>query len=157
MIKLSFSVPEPASPWRRTWEAAVQGDPAAIPEIDLRYKCFAVNVELVVNGVEIISKRRFVTLVDLALSLCAVSERISRGEDASFGFTESEDVIAVRRVGEMVSISSSKRQEQATTPSDELLSELSGFIQAAYSKLVGEIPRLAENPVIQRIEMGAGA
>ncbi|GGL66774.1 hypothetical protein GCM10010129_07750 [Streptomyces fumigatiscleroticus] len=94
MIHLSFSLPEPGSPWRRTWEVAKQGDPAGLAEIDLRYKFFGVNVEMVVDDVEIISKRRFVTLVDLALSLSHAERRISSGEDAAFGFTESEEVVA---------------------------------------------------------------
>ncbi|MGW4897782.1 hypothetical protein ACWEQL_36880 [Kitasatospora sp. NPDC004240] len=129
MISLSFPVPEPGSPWRRSWEAAAQGDPAAAPEIDLRYKHFGVNVELVVNGVAIIPKGRFATLFDLTLSLCGISDRISQGEDATFGFTESEEVISVRQAGKMVSISSSRREEQAIAPSGELLPELYDFIR----------------------------
>jgi hypothetical protein len=58
VVYISVSLPESDSPWRRTWDGAKQCDPAGIAEIDLRYKYFGVNVEMVVNGVEIISARR---------------------------------------------------------------------------------------------------
>ncbi|MEV6669349.1 hypothetical protein [Streptomyces sp. NPDC051162] len=156
MINLSFSLPEPASPWRRTWDGAKQGDPAGIAEIDLRYKYFGVNVEMVVDDVEIISKKRFVTLVDLALSLRGVVERISRGEDAAFGFTESEEVIRLRQAGDSISVSSSKKPEQASVASGELLEKISEFLQSAHSRLVEEIPELGENLIVRRITSGSG-
>lgn len=155
MIHLSFSLPGSASPWRRTWDGARQGDPADIAEIDLRYKYFGVNVEMGVGDVEIISKRRFVTLVDLALSLRDVIERISRGEDAEFGFTESEEVIKFRQAGDIILVSSSKKKEQASVARDELVAELSEFIRSTHSRLVEEIPELADNPVIGRISLGS--
>jgi hypothetical protein len=150
VIHLSFSLPEPGSPWLKTWDSAKQGDPAAITEMDLRYKHFGVNLELTVGDVEIVSKRRFVTLVDLALSLSGVVERISSGEDAAFGFTESEEVIHLRRDGDLIAVSSSMRPAQASVEREELVGEFVRFLQAAYSRLVAEIPELAANPVIQR-------
>ncbi|MDH6710058.1 hypothetical protein P3T27_006807 [Kitasatospora sp. MAA19] len=155
MIHLSFSLPESASPWRRTWDGAKQGDPAGIAEIDLRYKYFGVNVEMVVDDVEIISKKRFVTLVDLALSLRAVVERISHGEDAAFGFTESEEVISLRQTGGSISVSSSKKPGQALVATGELLEKISEFLQSAHSRLVEEIPELDENPIVRRITSGS--
>lgn len=154
MIHLSFSLPEPASPWRRTWDGAKQGDPAGLAEIDLRYKYFGVNVEMVIGGVEIISKKRFVTLVDLALSLRGAVERISRGEDAEFGFTESEEVIRLSQAGESILVGSSKKQEQASVARNELLAEFSEFLRSAHSQLIEEIPELRENPAIRMIVSG---
>jgi hypothetical protein len=147
VIHLSFSLPEPGSSWLKTWD---QGDPAAITEVDLRYKHFGVNLELTVGDVEIVSKRRFVTLVDLALSLSGVVERISSGEDAAFGFTESEEVIHLRRDGDLIAVSSSMRPAQASVEREELVGEFVRFLRAAHSRLVAEIPELAANPVIQR-------
>jgi hypothetical protein len=155
MIHISFSLPEAASPWCRTWDEAKQGDPAGIAETDLRYKYFGVNVEMVVDDVEIISKRKFVTLVDLALSLRGVAERISRGEDAVFGFTESEEVISLRQAGDSISVSSSKNPVQASVARRELLEEISGFLQSAHLRLIEKIPELDENPTIGRISSGS--
>lgn len=150
MIHLSFSLPESSSPWRKTWDSARQGDPAAIAEIDLRYKHFGVNFELAVGDVEIVSKKRFVTLVDLALSLSGAVKRISSGEDAAFGFTESEEVIHLRRDGDLISVSSSKRLVQASVGREELVAEFIRFLQEAHSRLAAEIPGLSANPIIQR-------
>ncbi|MFE9750052.1 hypothetical protein ACFYOT_34510 [Saccharothrix saharensis] len=151
MIHLSFDLPEPASSWRTTWDGARQDDPADIAEVDLRYKYFGVNVEMVVDDVEIISKSRFVTLVDLALSLRGAADRISRGEDAAFGFTESEEVIRLRQVDGHISVSSSKKPGDASVTREELLEKVSEFLQSAHARLVEEIPGLGENPVVRRI------
>ncbi|MEU4769830.1 hypothetical protein AB0H12_42095 [Actinosynnema sp. NPDC023794] len=151
MVSLSFDLPAPSSPWRRTWQAAGRGDPSAIPEIDLRYKYFGVNVELVAGGVQIISKKGFVTLVDLALSLCGVAERLSRGENASFGFTEREEVIGFHLDGETVTVTSSKDPQSAVAARAELLAELGTFVRTAHARLVDEIPALSDNPVIDRL------
>ncbi|MGW0086564.1 hypothetical protein [Streptomyces sp. NPDC003393] len=154
MISLSFSLPEPDSPWHGTWEGAKQGDPAGITEMDLRYKHFGVNVEMVADGVEIISKRRFVTLVDLALSLSHAQRRILAGEDAAFGFTESEEVIYLRVDGDLASVSSSKRPWRVTVEREELAGAFSEFLREAYSRLTSEIPGLAANSVIQQLSPG---
>ncbi|MFD5711395.1 hypothetical protein ACFWHW_13525 [Streptomyces pharetrae] len=150
MIHLSFSLPEPGSPWLKTWDSAKQGDPAAITEMDLRYKHFGVNFELTVDGVEIVSKARFVTLVDLALSLSAVVERISSGQDAAFGFTESEEVIHLRRDDDLVAVSSSMRPVRASVERGELVGEVVQFLRSAHSRLIAEVPELSANPVVQR-------
>lgn len=152
MIRLSFTPPAPESPWRRTWEDAKQGDPACLTEMDLRYKYFGANVELVVDGQEVISARRFVTLVDLALSLAHAMRRISAGEDAAIGFTESEEVIHLRRDGEeRIAVTSSKQPWAASVGSEELLGAFSGFVRDAYARLTAEIPGLGANQVIRRL------
>lgn len=151
MIHLSFYLPEPGSAWIKTWDAARQGDPAAATEVDLRYKYFGVNFELAVDGTEIVSKKRFVTLVDLTLSLSSAAKRISLGEDAAFGFTESDEVIHLRQDGDLIAVSSSKRPVQAFVGREELVREILIFLRAAHSRLIAEIPGLSANPIIQRI------
>ncbi|WP_141514535.1 hypothetical protein [Streptomyces zhaozhouensis] len=151
MIHLSFSLPDPGSPWRKTWEGAKQGDPAGLAEVDLRYKYFGVNVEMLVDNVDVISKRRFVTLVDLALALSHVKRRISSGEDAAFGFTESEEVIHLHRDSDLIVLTSSKQLWRLTVEHEELASVFSSFLREAHSRLTSEIPGLAINPVIQKI------
>ncbi|MGX2993298.1 hypothetical protein JNUCC64_03225 [Streptomyces sp. JNUCC 64] len=154
MIHLSFSPPGADSPWRKTWEAARQVGPANIAEIDLRYNYFGANVEMVIDGVEVISKRRFVTLVDLAFSLSQVVNRISVREDAAFGFTESEEVIHLRFDGDRVFVSSSKRDWRIPVEPGEVVDGFAVFLREVYSCLTSEIPGLGENPVIRKILPG---
>ncbi|MFH8596348.1 hypothetical protein [Streptomyces rimosus] len=151
MIHLSFFLPEPDSPWRETWDRPKHGNPGSIQEIDLRYKYFAVNVEMTINDVEVISRRRFVTLADLALSLSHTVGRVSSGEDAAFGFTESDEVIHLRRDGSIIHISSSKRPWQVSADPEELISAFVTFLREAHSCLITEIPELASNPTVQRL------
>ncbi|MCX4774487.1 hypothetical protein [Streptomyces sp. NBC_01285] len=151
MIHLSFYLPESGSAWRKTWDAAKQGDPAAATEMDLRYKYFGANFELAVDDTEVVSRTRFVTLVDLALSLSGAAKRISLGEDAAFGFTESDEVIQLCQDGDLIAVSSSKRPVQAFVGREELVREILIFLREAHSRLITEIPGLSANPVIQRI------
>lgn len=150
MIRLSFTPPEPGSPWYRTWDKAKQGDPANATDTDLQYKFFDVNVEMIVNDVEIISNRRFITLVDLSLSFAYTAKRILSGENAAFGFTESDEVIHLHNNGNLVTISSSKKPWRVSVDRKELTDALLNFSQQAYNHLVSEVPPLRENPTIQR-------
>ncbi|MGB3444021.1 MAG: hypothetical protein WBA97_35240 [Actinophytocola sp.] len=149
MISISFSLPEANSPWRKTWEDAKQGDAARIAEIDLRYKYFGVNVEMIVGDVEVISKKRVITLVDVALSLMHVEKRILSGEDAAFGFTESEEVVQLRRDGDRIVVTSSTRAFRTTVERGELANACSRFCRNAYSCLVDELPALVDNSTVQ--------
>jgi hypothetical protein len=150
VIHLSFSFPERGSFWLETWDSARHGDPAAIGETELRYRHFGVNFELMVDDIEIVSER-FVTLVDLALSLSWAVKRISAGEDAAFGFTESEEVIHLRQDGDLIAVSSSRHSLRASVERKELIDRFIRFVRAAHSLLVAEIPALSANPVIRRI------
>jgi hypothetical protein len=151
LIRLAFYLPGPGSAWLKTWDAVRQGDPAVMTEMYLRYKYCGVEFELTVGGVEIISRKRFVTLVDLALSLSSVVKRISTGEDAAFGFTESEEVIHLRQDGNLVVVSSSKRSLQGSVGREELIEEFRKFLREAFSRLIQEVPEFSANPVIRRI------
>ncbi|MEU0570856.1 hypothetical protein ABZ297_36430 [Nonomuraea sp. NPDC005983] len=119
--------------------------------MELRYKYFGANVELIVDDIEIISKKKFVTLVDLALSVSHAAKRLSSGEDAALGFTESEEVILLRRDGDLVTISSSKRHWRVSAVHEELSDAFNGFVRQVHSRLIDDIPELAANPVIQRL------
>ncbi|MFH8746617.1 hypothetical protein ACH4GK_14750 [Streptomyces rimosus] len=153
-MRISFSVPELGLPWRSTWEVAKRDTPEGIAEIDLRYRYFGANVEMVVDDVEVISKRRFVTLVDLALSLSHAERRILSGEDAAFGFTESEEVVHLRRDGDLIAVTSSNHPWRVTVGRGELVGAFSGFVQKVHSLLTSEIPGLSANPVMRRISQG---
>ena len=153
MIILSFAFPEAGSPWLKTWEHARTKDVSSLGETELRYKYFAVRPELVVDGVDLVSKDSFVTLVDMALSLAFAAKRIAAGEDAVLGFTETSDVIRFIWEGELVRIKSSENDVNAVAAGGELSAEMKRFVRAAYSRLVAEIPGLSVNPVLDRINL----
>lgn len=156
MLQISFSLPAPSSPWWNTWESAKQRDVASLNELDLCYHYFEVDVEMVVGGAEIISSPRYLTLVDLALSLQGVMELIAIGKDAEFGFTESGEIIYLDLTGDVVSVSSSDHELQGTVDREELMQKLAEFLRVAHLRLVREVPELVDNPVIQRIARPLG-
>lgn len=153
MIILSISLPDSESPWQITWDDAKVKGPATLSETDLRYKYFGVGFRLTVGDIEIIPKGRVVTLVDLVFSLSFAVERISSGQDAAFGFTESDEVIRLRQEGDSVIVSSSKSSVQGSVSREEFLGEVARFLRAAYSRLVAEVPELSVNPTIQRLRL----
>ncbi|MER5429659.1 hypothetical protein [Streptomyces sp. NPDC002588] len=150
MIQFSFEVPKAGSPWRDTWDKAFQVNPAAISETDLCYKYFGVSAELVVGEVEVISSEGHLTLVDLALSLCHALSRLLSGEDAAIGFTEDDEIIRLRRDAGLVEITSSKHQWRVSVEREELVGAFGDFLREAHARLTGNVPGLADNPVIQR-------
>ncbi|MCW5253782.1 hypothetical protein [Streptomyces sp. SHP 1-2] len=149
MIHFSFEPPGPGSPWRDTWDKVRQVSPAAISEMDLCYKYFGVRAELVVDGVEVISGQGYLTLVDLALSLRHALNRLSSGEDSAIGFTENDEVIRLRREGDLVVITSSKHEWRVSVDREELVGTFVEFLREAYSHLIGFAPGLADNPAIR--------
>ncbi|UUU44376.1 hypothetical protein [Streptomyces sp. NBC_00162] len=149
MIQFSFEPPGSGSPWRDTWDKACQVSPAAISEIDLCYKYFGVRAELVVDEVEVISGQGYLTLVDLALSVRHALNRLSSGGDSAIGFTESDEVIRLRREGDLVVITSSKHEWRVSVDREELVGAFVEFLREAHSRLTGFVPGLAENQVIR--------
>ncbi|WP_143020502.1 hypothetical protein [Sinosporangium album] len=131
---------------------ANRDNPADINETDLCYKYCAVNIEILIEDIEIISARSFVTLIDLALSFSHSMKCITIGEQGGFGFTEREEYISLRCAGDLAVATSSKRHWHATVEREELLEALRKFLQDAYSCLTSEIPELENNPVIRRLD-----
>ncbi|ANZ41925.1 hypothetical protein BBK82_44340 [Lentzea guizhouensis] len=153
MVQLSFDVPGAGEPWGDTWTLPKGSDPAAVSEIDLCYRYFGVRVRFVVDQVDVISDRRYLPLVDLALSLVNATDRLSAGRDATIDFTESEEVIRLRVEGSQVAITSSKRAWRAVAGREKLVGEMRNFLRGAYSRLTGQVPGLAENPVVEGLRV----
>ncbi|MGW4214792.1 hypothetical protein ACWEIJ_42880 [Lentzea sp. NPDC004789] len=153
MIRLSFDISEVETPWRATWGSAGPVNPVIISETALCYKCFAVHVRFVIDDIEIISRTRGITLVDFALSLQYALKRLVSGDDASIGFTESDEVIRLQVEGKAVVVTSSKREWRVAVSTDEVVPAFAGFVEEAYSRLVESVPGLAENPVIHALRL----
>jgi len=153
VITLSISLPDPGSPWLRTWDDVRDKDPATLSEMDLRYKYFGVDFRLAVGGIEITPQGQVVTLVDLMFSLLFALERISSGQDGAFGFTENDDVIHLRQESDSVIVSSSKGSVEGSVNREEFLGETVRFLSECFSRLVAEVPELSVNPTIQRLRL----
>lgn len=157
MIQLSFDIPAVDAPWRATWDRADSVNPATISETDLCYKYFAVHVTFVIDDIEIVSRTRWVTLVDFALSLQYALKRLVAGDDASIGFTESDEVIRLKAENSVFVVTSSKRQWRVVVGLDEVMNAFVRFIGEAYSRLVECVPGLAENPVVRALRLAGQA
>jgi len=153
VVQLSFDVPGAGAPWGDTWTLPKGVDPAAVSEIDLCYKYFGVRVRFVVDEVDVISDRRHLTLVDLALALVNATDRLSAGQDAAIGFTESEEVIRLRVEGSQVAITSSTHPWRAVAGCEQLVGEMKSFLRGVYAHLTGQVPGLAENPVVEGLRV----
>ncbi|MFI6316769.1 hypothetical protein ACIBG8_04585 [Nonomuraea sp. NPDC050556] len=120
--------------------------------MDLRYKYFGAIVEFAIDGTSFVSSSQVVALVDFTLCVTYAADRLVAGEDAAIDFTESTKVIHFHTLGSSVRVASSTRGGiEASSTTAELVSKLTDFANAAKSRLIQEIPGLADNPVIQRI------
>ncbi|MEU6395289.1 hypothetical protein [Streptomyces sp. NPDC046939] len=152
MIQFSFETPSPESPWwQKTWDSVYRTEPATIDEMSLRYKYFGVRPRLVVDGVAVMSGESHVPLVDLALSLRFALHRLSSGEDAAIGFTESDRVIHLQQEERVIAITSSDSEWRTTVDSEALKASFVTFVREAHSRLIAHCPELACNASIQKL------
>ncbi|MFY1598257.1 hypothetical protein [Micromonospora sp. WMMD737] len=155
VIQLDFSVPKPGSAWRETWRLRDGSDPATVSEMDLRYKYFGAQVDFAIDDMTVISKVGHVTLVDLALALRHAEGRLSSGEDAAFGFTESSKVVRLEGPGPVISVRPSVSSESAQVSRQQLVPALATFRESVYQRLIVEVPGLEGNPTIQKLRSPA--
>ncbi|GAA1552124.1 hypothetical protein GCM10009827_086050 [Dactylosporangium maewongense] len=154
MISMCFEVPGPASPGSVTWERVRGRDAASLTDTDLRYRLFLVHVEFTVDGVEVIWKGRWITLVDLCLGLTGVVSQVKAGAPSAFGYTEHEEVIHVVPEGGRVVLTSSMKSWRVDADAGELVAACTRFVDTAYARLVAEHPDLTRNAVMRRFAPG---
>lgn len=152
-VTLTFEAPRVGTSAADSWGKVAGLDLGKIRETDLRYKLFQAKVTFEAGGVELIEGFRL-ALVDLALGMATAVELLRSGQDAAIGFTESADAIYFDHFGDVVRVrylvSNRAERDTVRVSTAELQKAMHLFIESVYERLIGELPGLAENPVIQR-------
>ena len=146
MVILDFVVPDLDSVLGRSWDAQ------SIKPVTLRYKLFYSQVEFSVDGIKFLSRSSFVPLVDLALGMSAVADRLATNTDGALDFTEHDEVIRFVVSGGNVEVSSSKKPAiTATVDKAEMIDALNSFVRRAYDSVVTFHPAIADNETVARL------
>ena len=152
MVIVDFVVPDVDSVLGRSWAKSLEGEARSIKAVTLQYKLFYSQVEFSVDGVKFLSKSSFVPLVDLALGMSGVADRLVCSSDGALDFTEHGEVIKFVVSGENVEVTSSKNPAAtATVGRAEIVDALTSFVGRARDSVVAFCPAISENATVARL------
>ncbi|MFI7543767.1 hypothetical protein [Actinoplanes sp. NPDC049599] len=151
MVIVDFVVPDFDSVLGRSWVKALEGDAQSIQAATLQYKLFYSQVEFSIDGVKFLSKGSFVPLVDLALGMSGVVDRLAGNSDGALDFTEHDEVIRFVVSGEDVEVVSSKSPASAAAKKADTIDALTSFVERAYDSIVAFHPAISENATVARL------
>lgn len=141
-VRLDYSL---SASWNRSAPRAL----AEAEEWVLRYRCFLGDVIFVIDDVDMSALWGWVPVLDFALALEWISQRLADGEASErFDYTESEATITFRRTGGQVEIDPSYAPGVARVGLTELRRETRGFLDRVLADLVGRHPDLAANELV---------
>ena len=120
-------------------------DLRAADELTLRYDAFPGDVVFRVDDEDFSAQWGWVPVLDFALALGTVTERLDSHDHELFEFTESGATIDFRRDDGPIAISASYTQALARIPLFELSNAVDEFFDRVAEGLQAEHPQLAEN------------
>jgi hypothetical protein len=152
MVVVDFVVPDVDSVLGRSWVKSLDRDAQSIKDVVLQYKLFYSQVEFSIDGKKFLSKSSFVPLIDLALGMSNVVDRLADKSDGALDFTEHDEVIKFVVSGESVQVDSSKNPAAtATAKKADLIDAMASFVGRAYDSVVTLCPAMSENATVARL------
>jgi hypothetical protein len=125
-------------------------DMASADSTSLRYRLFPGDVVLKGEGVDFSANWGWVQVLDFALSLKSIEEKLEREGIAQFEFTESNAALVFRIDDGYVSISSTYAPGLLRVPLSDFSERVQRFVRRVIEELCTQHPRLALNPEIAR-------
>ncbi|HWI21082.1 MAG TPA: hypothetical protein VNT22_00550 [Baekduia sp.] len=113
--------------------------------LELRYDAFLGDVVFRIDEHDFSAQWGWVPVLDFALALRTIAERIATSEHELFEFTESGATIDFRRQGALITVSSSYSQAIATVALAEMTEATADHLQEVVARLVKSYPAVAEN------------
>jgi hypothetical protein len=114
-------------------------------ELTLRYDAFPGDVVFRVDDADFSAQWGWVPVLDFALALGAIAERLDDHDSERFEFTESDATIEFRRDDGPIEISASYAQSVARLPLFELTAAAEEFLARVTEGLASTHPELAGN------------
>lgn len=152
MVIVDFVVPDVDSVLGRSWAKSLEGDARSIKEVMLQYKLFYSQVEFSIDGVKFLSKSSFVPLIDLAIGMSHVADRLVENSNGALDFTEHDEVIKFVVSGESVQVDSSKNPAAtASAKKAELIDAMASFVGRVHDSVVTFCPAMSENATVARL------
>ncbi|KAB2340429.1 hypothetical protein [Actinomadura rudentiformis] len=154
MIKLETEIPDKASPWRKTWQLPADISAESLPDIDLHYTYFASPISMKIDKRDVIGPNTYAALVDFMLVFAHATRRLNADQDAGISFTENAYRIALKKLGDDVTVEAPHRDITMAVPKRALLEEFQRFVLAAHSLVLREVPDLARHQLIAAMTDG---
>lgn len=140
-IRLGYAL---SATWNR---GAIDLD--AADEAVLRYRCFLGDVVLEVGDLDASARWGWVPILDFALGLSAISNRLLASDrDQVFEFTESDASISFHRLNDMVVIDPSYAPGTADVRLDDLSTSTTKLVATVLQDLVERYPEVARNAFV---------
>lgn len=114
-------------------------------EMTLRYDAFPGDIVFRVDDADFSAQWGWVPILDFALALRTIVERLDGHDRELFEFTESGATIAFRRDNGPIEISTSYAAAIARTPLFELSNAVDAFVERLAGALEEKHPELADN------------
>jgi hypothetical protein len=113
--------------------------------LELRYDAFPGDVVFTVDEHDFSAQWGWVPVLDFALALRTVAERIEKSEHELFEFTESGATIDFRRRGALITIGASYSQDIATVTHIEWAAATTDFLAQVVTRLAQDHPAVGQN------------
>lgn len=120
-------------------------DWATVSEGALHYDCFLGDVVFVVDGVDFSARWGWVPVLDFALVIAGLVAELEPGAEQVFEFTESDAVIRLRRIDDVVEVTSTYVSATASVPFKALLAATRDFARGLAARIVDDHPGLRRN------------
>ena len=139
MIELDFNVRRSSDSANIDWTWA--------NEMLLRYDSFLWDIRFVVGDLDLSMDWGWIPVLDFALSLRHIGQRLYQGDSAVFDFTDS-DLTITSSVREMkvVQIEASYVDGVGVTDVDEFCESARGFLSRVRRHIEKEVPEIQTNP-----------
>jgi hypothetical protein len=145
MISLQYRLTDPAI--LRGWEH--DHDVATAARQDLWWSGFPGDIRIVVDDAEIVTDFGWVPLLHFAASLLRITKKLAEpGGEATYTFTEADEVLRFDRARDLIEIEASFSPVTLSTTYPDLLAMTIGFGRHLLTDLAARNPGLDRNPAI---------
>jgi hypothetical protein len=128
-------------------------DLAVVSRADLRWYYFWSDLTFTIDEIQLTPPWSWTPVFDFLWSMKGVLAHLELGEDSTIGFTENAELIKFAVNDGQVRVSCTYSTAEAVCELADLRSAWLEFRQAVLTRLRGEYPRLAANPVLAELQL----
>lgn len=147
MIRIEFVIAKDSETTDVAWES--------ISDMNLHYDCFLGSVIFQLAGTDFSVRRGWVPVLDFGIGLLALVDALAPGEVRVFEFTESERLIRVHRVDDLVEVTTNYASGTAVVDFAELHAAVRESLRRLVARLTDEHAGLRRNTAFQRMAQQA--
>ncbi|MGV9644569.1 hypothetical protein [Streptomyces sp. NPDC003514] len=128
-------------------------DLATTKGAELRWYYFLSDLTFAIDEAELSPPWSWTPVFDFLWSMKGALEHLERGERTTISFTENAELISFVPDGESVRVSCTYASAEAVCTIVDLRSAWRGLRETVLTRLIGDHPRLAANPVLAELQL----